>query len=299
MIICSTWQKIASIRKSLGFTNYLKPLGERNYQDIKDTGSKQSRRFSSNQKRERITCLQTATVEGGRSCVKTPTNRKRSICITRKSKKSKGHSVCSIYCSLGRRLNCPTQNISHKMDSDSNCSFPVFEIKNVENVEIDSQTNSPNILHSQINSPLRLDQNLLSSDEITVINPEIVAITKNTRNSKINTVLSIPSKFPGELFPTVNPNQQIMSIIPRDCKVIKKFQALPELFNLEFVASNIPADVNLVRVKEALEKKINLKEELLKIGKFWAQYANDLSLRDDCVWLDGRLVILLPLQVPI
>ena len=44
--------------------------------------------------------------------------------------------------------------------------------------------------------------------------------------------------------------------------------------------------MNLVRVKEALEKKINLKEELLKIGKY-------------CVWLDGRLVIPLPLQVPI
>ena len=294
-----TVAKIASIRKSLGFTNELKPLGKRNYQNIRETGSKQSRRFSSNHKRERITCIQPATVEGGKSCVKTTTNRKRSICITRKSNKSKGHSVCSIYCSLGRRLNLPTSKHSNKMDSDSNCSFPVFEIENVENDTIDSQTNNPNILQPQINSPLRLDENLLSSDEITVINPEIVAITKNTRDSKINTVLSIPSKFPGELFPTVNPNQQIMSIIPRDCKVIKKSQSLPELFSLEFVASNIPADVNLVRVKEALEKKTNLKEELLKIGKYWAQYANDLSLRDDCVWLDGRLVIPLPLQVPV
>ena len=188
-----TVAKIASIRKSVGFTNDLKPLGERNYQDIKETGSKQSRWFSSNQKRERITCLQTATVEGGKSCVKTTTNRKQSICITRKSKKFKGHSVCSIYCSLGRRLNWPTSNNSNKMDSDSNCSFPVFEIENVGNIRIDSQTNSPNILQPQINSPLRLDENLLSRDEILVIDPEIVAITKNTRDSKINTVLSIPS----------------------------------------------------------------------------------------------------------
>ena len=57
--------------------------------------------------------------------------------------------------------------------------------------------------------------------------------------------------------------------------------------------------MNLLRVKEALQKKTNLKEELLKIGKYWAQHANDLSLRDDCVWLDLRLVIPLPLQVPI
>ena len=182
------------------------------------------------------------------------------------------------------------------MDDNSTCSFPVIEIDSQTNSPI---TNSPIRLDSQINSPLRIDETLMRSDEITVINPEIVAITKNTRDSKINAVLSIPSKFPGELFPTFYPTQQITSIIPRDCKVIKKFQALPELFNLEFVASNIPADVNLLRVKEALEKKINLKDELLKIGKYWAQYANDLSLRDACVWLDGRLVITLPLQVPI
>ena len=165
------------------------------------------------------------------------------------------------------------------MDDNPTCSFPVIEIISQTN----SQTNSPKLLHAQTNSPLRLDENLLSSDEITFINPEVVAITKSTRDSKINTVLSIPSKFPGELFPTVNSNQQIMSIIPRDCKVIKKSQALSELSNLEFVASNIPADVNLLRVKKSLEKKTNLKEELLKIGKYWAQYANDLSLRDDCV----------------
>ena len=122
-----------------------------------------------------------------------------------------------------KTVNWPISNYSSKMDSDSNCSFPVFEI---ENVEIDSQTNSSNRLHSQINSPLRLDENLLSSDEITVINSEIVVITKNTRDSKINTVLSIPSKFPGELFPTVNRNQQIMSIIPRDCK-LQGYQEIP------------------------------------------------------------------------
>ena len=74
-----------------------------------------------------------------------------------------------------------------------------------------------------------------------------------------------------------------MSIIPRDCKVFKKSLALPELFNLEFIASNIPADMNLLRVKKALQKKTNIKEELLKIGKYCVQYANDLSLKDDCV----------------
>ena len=90
-----------------------------------------------------------------------------------------------------------------------------------------------------------------------------------------------------------------MSITPRDCKINKKSTALPELFNLELIASNILTDINLLKVKEILQKKTNLKEELMKLGKYWAQYANDLWLKDDCVWLDGRIVIPMPLQVPI
>ena len=81
-----------------------------------------------------------------------------------------------------------------------------------------------------------------------------------------------------------------MSIIARDCKVIKKSTGLPEFLNLEFIASNIQADMNLLRVKEALQKKTHLKEELLMIGTYWAQYAIDLSLRDECVvrWTAGH-----------
>ena len=57
-----------------------------------------------------------------------------------------------------------------------------------------------------------------------------------------------------------------MSIIPRNCKIIKKFTALPELINLELIASNKLSDINWFKVKEALQKK-NLKEELMKVGK--------------------------------
>ena len=87
--------------------------------------------------------------------MKKPTNRKRSICIPLTSTKSKGHSVCSIYFSLGRRFKQPNLQKSDKMDDSLNCSFPV--------IEIDSQTNSP----------LRLDKNLMSSDEITVLTQKL------------------------------------------------------------------------------------------------------------------------------
>ena len=128
------------------------------------------------------------------------------------------------------------------MVESSDCSFPI--------IEIDSKVESQN----------RFDDNFVSSDEITVINPEIEALTKTTRDSKNNILLSIPSKFPGELIPTINLNQRIMSIILRDCKVIKKFTAFPELTILEFFASNLPGDINLYKVKEALQKKTNLTE---------------------------------------
>ena len=72
------------------------------------------------------------------------------------------------------------------MDESSYCSFPVIKIS------------------SKLNFSTRLDDNLDRSDEITVLNPEIEAITKITRDSKNKTVLSVPSKFPVELFPTKN-----------------------------------------------------------------------------------------------
>ena len=102
--------------------------------------------------------------------MKTPTNRKRSICIPPTSTKSKGHSVCSIYCSLGRRLSQPKLKNLNKMDDNSTCSFPV--------IEIDSQTNTPIRLDSQTNSPLRLDEKLMSSDEITVLTQKLLPLRK-------------------------------------------------------------------------------------------------------------------------
>ena len=91
-----TVAKLVSFRKSLGFTKNPKSLGKRHNIETKETGPKQSRQFSSDQNQERKICLRTTTVEGGKSSLKTPTNRKRSICIPHTSTKSKGHS-CALY----------------------------------------------------------------------------------------------------------------------------------------------------------------------------------------------------------
>ena len=75
------------------------------------------------------------------------------------------------------------------MNEIPNCFFPVIEID------------------SKIISSIRLDPKDENSVEITVLNPEMEAMTKRTRDSKNNTVLSLSSKFPDELFPIISLNQ--------------------------------------------------------------------------------------------
>ena len=99
-----TVANLDSIRKLFGSTNNPKSLGQRNSLKTKVTGSKHSQQFLSNQNQEQKTCLGTTTAEGRKSCSKTPTNKKQSICIAHTSTKSKGNSVCSIYHSLGSRF---------------------------------------------------------------------------------------------------------------------------------------------------------------------------------------------------
>ena len=46
----------------------------------------------------------------------------------------------------------------------------------------------------------------------------------------------------GELFPAPYPANDVMSVIPRDCKIVRKSDALPELFNLKLVEANYKGD---------------------------------------------------------
>ena len=73
--------------------------------------------------------MKTSTVEGGKSCMRNMTYNNRSINIRHTLTKSKRNSVCSINCSLGRRLAMPTTNLQQikKMDDSLNCCFPVIE----------------------------------------------------------------------------------------------------------------------------------------------------------------------------
>ena len=83
-----------------------------------------------------------------------------------------------------------------------------------------------------------------SSSEVEIVDVRLEAETKHTRDIRCNTVISIPSAFGGELFPAAYPagGNVIMSVIPRDCKIVRKRSALPELFNLKLVEANYKGD---------------------------------------------------------
>ena len=53
-----------------------------------------------------------------------------------------------------------------------------------------------------------------------------------------NLIGTITSVYPGESYPLVNPENRVMSGVPRNCKVVSKQTALPELFNLRFIESH-------------------------------------------------------------
>ena len=81
-----------------------------------------------------------------------------------------------------------------------------------------------------------------SSDEIEEIDQDMQAITTEVRSTKTNTIISIPSVYPGESYSPVNPENRVMSVSPRNCKVVSKQTALPELFNIRFIESQYSSD---------------------------------------------------------
>ena len=100
-------------------------------------------------------------------------------------------------------------------------------------------------MERKVRKLLERHPSISSCDEIEEIDQNIQAVTTEVRSTKSNTVLSIPAVYPGESYPPVNPENCVMSIIPRNCKVVNKQNALPELFNRQFIESQYPSDPQL------------------------------------------------------
>ena len=123
-------------------------------------------------------------------------------------------------------------------------------------------------------------------------NPQLQAITTETTTTKTNTILSILSAFPRESFPAVDPTSCIMSIVPRNCKIIQKNTALHELFNLEFIESQYASDPQIQAIYEMVKTKHpEIQQKVDRMNRYYSQFVNDFHVRGNVLWMDDKLVI--------
>ena len=147
-------------------------------------------------------------------------------------------------------------------------------------------------MERKIRKLLKRHPSISSSDEIEEIDQDMQVVTTEVQSTKTNTIISIPSVYPGESYPPVNPEKRVMSVIPRNCKIVSKQTALPELFNLRFIESQYNSDPQLQAIIEMITwKDLQLHSKVAAMSKYYAQYTQDFHERDGCLWMDERLVI--------
>ena len=77
-------------------------------------------------------------------------------------------------------------------------------------------------MEQKIRKLLERHPSISSDDEVEKIDQNIQAVTTEIRSTKSNTIISIPSVYPGESYPPVNPENRVMSIIPINSKIFNK-----------------------------------------------------------------------------
>ena len=141
-----------------------------------------------------------------------------------------------------------------------------------------------------------------SRDEIEELpqNVSLEAVTKETKSIRTNTTLSLPSAFKGETIPPVDPNSICMSIIPRNCKIVNRITSLPDLFNLKFIESNYVSDPQLSAIRDLIvSQDPDIHEKISAMNRYYSQFVNDFSAKENVVWMDEKLVLPINLQTAI
>ena len=222
-------------------------------------------------------------VEGERSCDGNWTNHRATKCISGRSIKYSNNLVGTI------------------IEAD----FSYLNSSKTLKISSNSSTNTQNLKHNlimerKIRKLLERHPSISSSDEIEEIDVDMQAVTTEVRSTKPNTIISMPSVYAGESYPPVNPENRVMSVIPRNCKIVSKQTALPELFNLRFIESQYNSDPQLQAVIELIKcKDPQLHSKNAAMVKYFAQYTQDFHVRDGCLWMDERLVIPNTLQAAV
>ena len=88
-----------------------------------------------------------------------------------------------------------------------------------------------------------------------------------------------------------------MSVIPRDCKIVRKSDALPEFINLKLVEAKYKGVPQMRAVKDLVQDKDpDIEKKVRAIGAYLGQHTHDFHVRENCLCMDERLVIPVPLR---
>ena len=83
----------------------------------------------------------------------------------------------------------------------------------------------------------------------------------------------------------------IYSIVTFDSKVVRKLD-YPEILSLKLVEANLEKDPIMKTIRDAIrDKNPRAKDIITKLWQYYAQHYNDFSVRENCLWMDGRLAI--------
>ena len=161
-----TVAKISQIRTALGLKK-----------EVFSKGKLESPKANNNKKRVCIISNIKQPVEGGRTCGGNWTNHRATNCISGRSLKSSENLIGTI------------------IETDFGYSNP----------RLNFQNSKSNLMERKIRKLLERHPRISSSDEIEEINKDMQAVTTEVRSTKSNTIISIPSVYPGESYPPVNP----------------------------------------------------------------------------------------------
>ena len=143
-----------------------------------------------------------------------------------------------------------------------------------------------NVVLNRLNQP----PSLSSDSDIEVIPPDTV-IPKPTNSKKLNTVISFCHQFPGLSYPLVQNDNRIYSIVPTGSRVVKKID-YPEILILKVVEANLEKDPILKTIRDAIrDKGPRAKDIITRLEQYYAQRYNNFAMRENCLWMDGRLAI--------
>ena len=130
---------------------------------------------------------------------------------------------------------------------------------------------------------------LISDSDLESIPPE--KMFKKKFIGKTQYCYFIPSSIPGLSYALVNRDKWIYSIVPTDSQIVKKID-YHEFLSLKLLEAKLEKDHILKTIPDAIrDKNARAKETTVKVRQYYAQHCNDFAVRENCLWMDGRLAI--------